>query len=65
MKESLKQGSERVWNLKPDIVDHPVKVVGLSNTEAPVLGYGYIVELLKPLPNHAYTHAIAFEVNLS
>ncbi len=65
MEYSLPYGSERLWSPGvPDIVDHPVRVVGLAAVGVPVLGPSYIVELLRPVPGYEYTHAVAFAVNL-
>ena len=62
---SLKQGDLRIWNPGvQEIVNHPVKVVGLAANGVPFLGPTYIVELLVPIPDYPYTHAVAFKRDL-
>jgi hypothetical protein len=60
----LKQGDERGWSPTIDIQNWPVKICGLASMGAAVVGKGYIVELLRPLPLYHYTHTVAFEVHL-
>lgn len=67
MGELIPRGELRTWNPGiPDVVDYPVRVVGVAATPLPVLGRTYVVELLgPPLPGYPYSHLTAYEVNLS
>lgn len=60
-----------ICNYEPKTKDLPkimsVKVVGIAISEQPIIGYGYIVEVLDgslPSTYYPYTHIIAFENNL-
>lgn len=62
----LLQGKEMTWNPRiEDIKDWPVRVCGIASIGVAMLGVTYIVELLRPIPGYNFTHAAAFERDLT
>lgn len=37
------------------------RVCGLSTTKQPIIGVGYILELLQEIPGYEYTHIVVFD----
>lgn len=63
----LKLGTIALW--RPNISSLPniirVRICGLAHTEQPILGHGYIVELLDKIVSYDYTHVVVNECNLT
>jgi hypothetical protein len=62
--DALKQGDIRYWTVEPNIHNVRIKICGLAAAPQARIGQPYIVELLEPIPDYEYSHAVAFEVHL-
>ena len=59
-------GKEMLWNPRSDhIKNWPVRICGIAAVGTAMLGVTFIVELLNPIPGYKYTHAAAFERDLT
>lgn len=60
----FREGERVFWTNATGIPSGTGRIRGISTTELPVMGHGYIVELDKHIDGHEYSCVIIFQCHL-